>query len=276
MILLGKLGYMITGDLTSKESVSRGHEQSVFNSMGGYTSRQVAVWRSPRVWSVGWDLADLHATGGVRALLDAYGPGPFQFRPMQAASLNLLTPEAASLDPRGTDFNGGVASLGPVVAADGVVLHRQVTSPSASSTFLGRRTSGDWILTPLRAGKRVTASVYARGSQARLQVIWTDAAGAWVGTPSLSPVGAGSDGEYRRLAVSATPPAGAVAVRLAVASCTGAAQAALTETPDVKPWAPGEGVAQVSISQAASTDLAAAWGGVNLGGLSIQITEDMV
>lgn len=276
MILLGKLGFMIAGDLTSKESVSRGHEQSVFNSMGGYTSRQVAVWRSPRVWSVGWDLADLHVAGGVRALLDAYGPGPFQFRPMQAASLNLLTPEAASLDPRGTDFNGGIASLGPVVAADGTVLHRQVTSPAASSTFLGRRTSGDWILTPLRAGRRVTASVYARGSQARLQVVWTDAAGAWVGTPSLSPVGAGSDGEYRRLTVSATPPAGAVAVRLAVAACTGAAHAAITETPDVKPWAPGEGVAQVSVTGYPSTDLAHVSGQGTFGSMSMEITEDMV
>lgn len=275
-MILGKLGHMVDVVCPSVESVGRAHPSSVFTAMGGFTSRQVAQWRSPRGWSLAWDFENLSDLGTVQALVDAYGPGPFQFRPVHAANLNLLTPEVAVLDPRGTDFNGGVASLGPVVAADGVVLHRQVTSPASSSTFLGRRTSGDWILTPLRAGRRVTASVYARGSQARLQVIWTDAAGAWVGAPSLSPVGAGSDGVYRRLTVSATPPAGAVAVRLAVASCTGAAQAALTETPDVKPWAPGEGVAQVSISQAASTDLIAAWGGRNLGSMSVTITEDMV
>lgn len=275
MILLGKLGFMVTGDLTSKESVSRGHEQSVFNSMGGYTSRQVAVWRSPRVWSVGWDLADLHATGGVRALLDAYGPGPFQFRPMQAASLNLLTPEVAVLDARGTDFNGGVASLGPVVAADGVVLHRQVTSPSASSTFLGRRTSGDWILTPLRAGRAVTVSAYARGAGSRLRVFWTDASGAWL-SQSWSPLGVGADGEYRRHVLTEVPPVGAVACRIEVRDCTGAACAAITETPDVKPWAPGEGVAQVSVTGFPSTDLAHVSGQGTFGSMSMEITEDMV
>lgn len=275
-MILGKLGHMVDVVCPSAERVDRAHASSVFTAMGGFTSRQVASWRSPRSWALSWGVKDLAGLGVVQALVDAYGPGPFQFRPVHAGNLNLLTPETAVLDARGTDFNGGIASLGPVRAADGAILHRQVTSPSASSTFLGRRTTGDWILTPLRPGKRVTASVYARGSQARLQVIWTDAAGAWVGTPSLSPAGAGSDGEYRRLSVSATPPAGAVAVRLAVASCTGAAHAALTEGPDVKPWAPGEGVAQVSISQAPSTDLAAAWGGVNLGGMSVQITEDMV
>lgn len=274
-MILGKLGHMVDVVCPSAERVDRAHLSSVFTSMGGHTSRQVAQWRSPRVWALSWGARDLAGVGPVQALVDAYGPGPFQFRPVHAANLNLLTPEVAVLDARGTDFNGGVASLGPVVAADGTVLHRQVTSPAASSTFLGRRTSGDWILTPLRAGRAVTVSVYARGAGSRLRVFWTDASGAWL-SQSYSPLGVGSDGEYRRHVLTEVPPVGAVACRIEVRDCTGAACAAITETPDVKPWAPGEGVAQVSISQAASTDLVAAWGGVNLGGLSIQITEDMV
>lgn len=275
-MILGKLGHMVDVACPSAERVDRAHLSSVFTSMGGYTSRQVAQWRSPRVWALSWGARDLVGVGPVQALVDAYGPGPFQFRPVHAANLNLLTPEVAVLDPRGTDVSGSrVVSLGPVRAGDGVVLHRQVTRPDVGSVLLGLRASGDWILTPLRAGKAVTVSVYARGAGSRLRVFWTDASGAWL-SQSYSPLGVGSDGEYRRHVLTEVPPVGAVACRIEVRDCTGAACAAITETPDVKPWAPGEGVAQVSISQAASTDLVAAWGGVNLGGLSIQITEDMV
>ena len=275
-MILGKLGHMVDVVCPSAERVDRAHPSSVFTSMGGHTSRQVAQWRAPRVWALSWEVEDLADVGPVQALVDAYGPGPFQFRPAHAANLNLLTPEVAVLDPRGTDVSGSrVVSLGPVRAGDGVVLYRQVTRPDVGSVLLGLRASGDWILTPLRAGKAVTVSVYARGAGSRLRVYWTDASGSWL-SQSHSPPGVGSDGEYRRHVLTEVPPEGAVACRIEVRDCTGAAYAAITETAEARPWAPGEGVAQASISRAASTDLASAWGGVNLGGLSIQITEDMV
>ena len=103
---------------------------------------------------------------------------------------------------------------------------------------------------PAWTGRKVTATVLtatARASGAEVGIRWLDAAGGPVGATVWSTARTGMDG-LRRLTVTGTPPAGAVACRVGVYYAEVIAQPQVTWTDSPTEWDVGAGVDQVVIT----------------------------
>ena len=235
------------------ESVQDDVEMQVSTSMGG--GRRVAVSRTrpARSWSMSIPNAHADDIGHVRTLLAATLP-PYQLVTAHAQVSNVLTPERSVMSDLITPSALGMA--GALVKEDGSWATITRTNPAAAGDAVGLVRVGPAPTPPVFTGRPVTISCQlATNNSAGAYVIldWLDAAGAQIGSGVNGNAVTGMD-MLRRSSVTATPPAGAVALRIGVAYAEVLAEPQVTWTAaPIEEWSIGEGADRVVIS-GSSTD----------------------
>lgn len=175
-----------------------------------------------------------------------YGPGPFWYVDPWAAVTNLLTPAASTLEPGSWTMTGTVVAAGAVPLVGGGRAGRSLALAStADQVFLPRR-NGARDDVPVVPGRRVTASVYATGAAVSVRIQWVDTAGA--GISIATAVGSFAGPALGRVAVTATPPAGAAAMYVVAFGASRIARPAVTWTDEARGWYPGQGMPRCLVS----------------------------
>lgn len=267
MIYLGTLDRMIGMDCPAEQSVSHAGRVSTVTTVEGRVKAMV-VPESGRSWSLGVSAGARQSESATlqEFVTGAWGSGPFIFVPVDAPLTNMLSPrEAAALVP-GTAQVGGPVDLG----ADGW---------AASSLIVGDPEATQEIYAnvnpvPVVEGRAVTGSAWVRPgfvSPSLLRLYWRGRDGVGLGTASVSvPAGSG----LQRVALTATPPEGAVGVRLVAYKAELMTRPQLTWTDGLAPWAAGEGC-PAAVVHDLSRSQSTAWQGTVLSSVQYQVTEVM-
>lgn len=228
-----------------EESVTDDIAQSVEVDMDGTRHVRVARHRPLRSWRLAVPDAHADQLAPLRALLTATLP-PYVLITADAQVSNVLTPERSVMSDLITPSALGLA--GAWVKEDGTWATITRTNPSAMFGALGLVRIGPAPVPPTFTGRPVTISCQlatARTAGAYVILDWLDAAGAQVGAGVDGVAVAGMD-MLRRSSVTATPPAGAVALRIGVAYAEVLAEPQVTWTGAVIPeWTVGNGADQV-------------------------------
>ena len=193
-----------------------------------------------RAWTVSMAMATPSDLANIQAFQDGeFGRGPFVFIPAGASTSNLLDPDVSTCGPSAV-MSTTVSSAGPLKLPDETWAGRSLSNASPASTLqFGPAT------TPVIPGGKVTASAYVVGAGAKVGVQFLSASGSAL-TQSLSTM-AGVAGTAKRLAATATVPAGAVACKVYATATTLAARPALTWTDSLFDWGIGAGCSKAMI-----------------------------
>ena len=203
-----------------------------------------------------WSLATSDATTPAQqaALLGftsgEWGSGPFVFVSADAPVTNLLTPAAASCVEMRTN-NPLVYQSGPVdLGRDGwagksIGAHLPEGGGQRPEIYFG---TGD---TPVLPGVMVTGSAYLEGLDAALRLYWyREGDSSPIATSDSSPV----PGEgFRRITVTAVPPAEAIFCRLVAVRTVRGTRPAITWTDQAFDWAAGEGCVKAVVHAVSKT-----------------------
>lgn len=268
MIYLGTLDYMVGLQCPSTQSVSHTNRVSTVTTVEGRVKAMVAS-ESGRSWALGLpDGAQQAASGTLQEFVaGAWGPGPFIFVPADAPLTNLLAPGEAAALVSGTASVGGPIDLGDAGwAASSLIVGDPETSPEiyANTTPV-----------PVLADRPVTGSAWLQpGSQSAsyLRLYWRGRDGAGLGQTASAAVPAGAG--LQRVTVTATPPVGAVGVRLVAYQAVLMTRPQLTWTNGPVPWAAGEGCPQAVVHDL-SRSQTTAWPGTVMSSAQYTITEVM-
>lgn len=268
MIYLGTLDHMIGMDCPAEQSVSHAGRVSTVTTVEGRVKAMV-VPESGRSWSLGVSAGARQSESATlqEFVTGAWGSGPFIFVPVDAPLTNLLSPREAACMEAGTARVGGPVDLG----GDGW---------AASSLFTGDVDATPEVYAnvapvPVREDRPVTGSAWVQpgiAEQALLRLYWHGRDGAGViGASSVTvPAGAG----LQRVTLTATPPAGAVGVRLVGYKVVLMARPQITWTPGPVSWAAGEGC-PAAVVHDLSRSQSTAWPGTVLSSVQYQVTEVM-
>lgn len=244
---LGTLGRLIPIYSNPSMKVSGIPARSFQTTLEGRVKAQVRpVGR--RVWSLS---AAYASPGELAALLDfangVWGNGPFAWVPPTAPAINMLTPEVASCGPDAVRA-AAVTAVGPLLLPDGSWAGRSLAnSVPASWLMFGPST------VPVVPGTQVTASAYLVGAGSKAGVQFFNAAGSPI--TQFTSTASGVAGTATRLSVTATVPELAVACVVYGSSATQGASPALTWTPQVNEWGPGEGCSKAIVEAVDRTAL---------------------
>ena len=235
-------------------------------------SREHRTWEvTLRQGSRAAEVADLVAFASGE-----WGRGPFLFLSEWAQVTNLLTPRATALDVG--QPQPGTMLAGPITLADGKVAGRHIVQ-SPNTTIRLPWVAGAVEPVPVLGGHPVCASVYIAGGggSGNLRLRWLDATGADMGG-AMSAVYP-SRSELHRFDFRRDAPAGAsFAILESQVYSTSAppliTRPAITWTPDLLPWYPGQGAKAVTV-EGLSTEVLQAWAGEGgqRAGYSFTVTE---
>lgn len=250
MIYLGTLGRMVGLKCPSSQQVQAEDRISFGSTLGGRRVGQIAPGNPKRAWQN--QLSDASTPGQVGAVMSfingEWGNGPFVYVSADAPGSNLLTPAAASCDPKEFIPTSGavVTSVGPMLTPDGWA-GRSFAKNTVNGIFLGLD------MVPLIPGQAVTVSAYVRGTGGAVRLFWYDAAGAQISFVT-STVTAGASDVVRSF-ITATPPSNAVSFRPAVNSqVTQVTRPAATWSDGLLGWGAGQGCTK-AVPHGASSDL---------------------
>lgn len=244
-IYLGTLGRMVALKCPATQQQSLGDRFSFEPTLEGRIKAQ-ALPEQRRSWTLATSDA---TTPAQQATLmgfasGSWGNGPFVFVSADAPVTNMLTPAAAACMEMRTN-NALVRPSGPVNLDAAGWEGRSIGAdlPEGGGVrpeiYFG---TGD---TPVLAGVPVTGSAYLDGSEAAIRVYWYrdgDPSPITSSTSSTSP-GTG----FRRISVTAMPPAGAIFCRLVAVGATRGTRPAITWTDRAFDWAAGEGCSKAVI-----------------------------
>lgn len=264
-VYLGRLGRMIELWSTPSSQVEAEDPYSFQVTVeGNRRAQRKATGR--RTWSVS---AEYSTPADVGVLSDfatgAWGPGPWVFIPADAPNANLLTPQAASCDPS-AGWRVSNSAGGPLLTPDGWAPRSVQNNDITEVLWFG----DEYV--PVLPGRPVTVSAYVRGAGAAVRIYWYDEAGANV-TSSTSTVTA-TAGSVVRSWVTATPPAGAVSLRVRAVNAAVGTRPSVTWGDVLHPWADGRGCLKAVVHAASSDSFLAGEGaGRQFSSLSYTVTE---
>lgn len=241
MAFLGSFGKM-AHIRVSAESVTPSRESTVKTPIDG--PRQVFTGaRVYRSWAVSRGTARPAELAVLAGFVDGlFGAGPWAWMSDWALVTNALSPQQALFRERALPASA-VASF---AFLDGVGLVPHVSNPTAAPIEVCERAASIPAITgqsytasiPAIDGQTYTASVYAIGVGVTVRLIWANAAGVDIALSTSAPV---TSTTYQRVAVTATPPAGAVSCRPYIYNATKAEAIAVTLTTEPMPYGPGGG-----------------------------------
>lgn len=261
MIYLGTLGRMVGIKCPSSQNVEFEDKYSFETTLEGKRKAQRRLL-GRRSWSL--QVSDATTPADQATILGfvngEWGNGPFAFVSADAPQTNLLTPLAsASLTMRSDATPGGPANLG----SDGWA-GSSISAPSGvTELYLGVDD------TPVIEGIPVTGSSWIRGAGSKVRLYWYNQSGTAIGSSTSDQSGTAS---WSRVSVTGFPPAGAAFVRIVGQNVTQATRPAITWTPNMRPWAVGEGCAK-AVLHAASKSVVLAAPGTVYGSVSFTVTE---
>lgn len=245
LIYLGTLGRMVELKCPATQQVSVADGYSFEETLEGQVKAQVKTLRR-RVWQLGTSDATIPADQATLMgfASGSWGNGPFVFVSADAPVTNMLTPAAASCMEMRTN-NALVRPAGPVnldtAGWEGRSIGADLPEGGGSrpEIYFG---TGD---TPVLAGVPVTGSAYVEGTDAAIRLYWYRDGDP---TPITSSTSSASPGTgFRRISVTAIPPAGAIFCRLVAVGATRATRPAITWTDRAFAWAAGEGCSKAVI-----------------------------
>ena len=186
-------------------SVSTDRPVSFARTMGGKRKAFMGA-RGRREWGVSFDLVGSREVAGLVEV--ARSAGEVMWYPADAASGNLLSPQASGLEV--TPANA--TDTGLVQLPDGTVAR----SVASSGTVRVGSAHGLYEMVPVRPGVPVSVGAWSVGGQ-HFRGFWRDALGASITSwPSDAATWAG----WRWHQVTLTPPAGAAFIELHLAGGT--------------------------------------------------------
>ncbi len=232
-VYLGSLGRMIKLPYVGSQQLQQEERYNFSSTLEGKRKAQVKP-KGPRTWALSAD----HFRPNEHSLLSQFangvwGAGPFVFVPADAPVSNMLTPEVSTCGPEAA-YGTQVSSVGEMYIGNDVYAPRSLLNadPGTLMYFGG-------IRTPIVDRRKVTASAWVKGANARVGVYFYNEAGAFI-SGSISATSATATTTVRS-AVTATPPVGAVSCIVAGVDCVAGAQPAITWTDSVQPWGDGQG-----------------------------------
>jgi hypothetical protein len=244
---LGPLGGMVALKCPSGLRPSSSRPMSTSVTLGGVSKAQMGP-RTARTWDVSLDAVTPAELAGLAALVEGeLGVGPFAFVDPWARVTNLMPPSATIFPEGGPKTWGGPAVPGgPVDLADGGRAPSSLLSADGAAGILPyRRGLADGV--PVVPGQVVTGSMYVSGPgtlDVRLQ--FSTSVGGTFTTAAVKTV-TNTGPELVRVDVTATAPDGAVAAVVRHAGATRIARPAITWTPTVLDWMPGQGAPRVVV-----------------------------
>lgn len=216
--------------------------------MGGGVRGRVPRFRAGRSWDVKLPTVYPRDVRHLRTLVTALLP-PYQLVTPEAQVSNVMTPEQSLLNAN----TSGSASLSlggwwPIAGehTGGGALAR--LNPGAAFSNVSNVWTTPVPVPPVWTGRSVTASAWLATNAtdgARIFLQWLDATGSMLSGTGSGTV-KGMDG-LRRVTVTRTPPAGAVACRINFAYAEVLAQPQITWTDGPTEWDVGAGVDRVLI-----------------------------
>ena len=232
---LGPAGNLVGFACPSEEQIEQADNVSTEVTLGGVRKAQYGQ-RAPRAWQVGISTATPEQISGLTGLLRGlYGPPPWVYVGPWAQVSNLLDPASSMLLPG--SWAGFGAAGGPITLADGTRPNYHILNSTGGEIRLPA--------VPAFPGVDVTGSVYAAGEvEFTASLDFKDRAGGNIVSRSVrfnQAVGL----DLQRSALTATAPAGAVAVMLRLNGALRAALPAVTWTPEAEAWQAGEGAPKV-------------------------------
>lgn len=261
MIYLGSLGRMIGIKCPASQNVSTEERYSFRRTLEGRVKAQPKpIGR--RTWSLQTSDA---TTPQEHSLLSqfangAWGPGPFVFVSADAAHTNLLSPEAANLDPEYSVQTQG----GPVQLPDGSWAPRSfLGSGTENLTFTSQRS-------PLPPSGQISAGVWVQGAGAVVRLNWYDKDLAFLGGTSST---VASTGGWTWSTITATPIANAAGVIVSADKASRATMPVLvwgSTKPTV--WSDGQGCPKAVVSSMSRDQVLAAPGNT-YSNVSFTVTE---
>lgn len=233
-IYLGTLGRMVELKCPAMQQVNTADGFSFEETLEGRVKAQPRPIQR-RTWSLGTsDATTPSEHAAVQSFINgAWGPGPFIFVSADAPVTNLLTPTAAA-----SMENFGVTNIlytGPVNLGALGWEGRSISLDDPAGT--GAVFGVDAI--PLPPDGVVTGSAYVKGAAASVRLYWYDSEGAFLSFNGIADVD--TAGQFVRLSITRTAPAGAASVRLVANGINTATRPAITWGATLYDWAAGEG-----------------------------------
>lgn len=249
-VYIGTLGRLVELPYVTSASVTPADRYTFKGTLEGRVRGQAKpVGR--RVWSLSASRYLAQAQGNLMSFINGeWGHGPFVWVSSDAPVTNMLTPDVSACGPSAL-YSTAFTIGGPMVLGGGQVAGRSVISATGSGfCFFGE----DRV--PVIPGRPVTGSAWVLGAGAKVRLTWYGADNLSIGSTVVS-AASGSAAAPVRLAVTATPPAGAVGCLVSVSGARQAARPAVTWTGRVFDWADGAGCPK-AIVHGASKDIQSA------------------
>ena len=238
---LGTLGRLIEVKCPTSLQESRSGGFAFSATLEGKVKAQVLPG-GRRVWDV--ELGQLTTPQDLQVLEQfshgMWGAGPFVFVSADAPVTNVLHPAAVRVDASAGLLSSNRVD-GPLLTPDGWAA-RSLGHTSGQGTLQFGVSQG---VAPVVPGESVTVAAYVLGADARVRLVWVDAAGAIAGSADSS-VRATST-EVVRSHITRTAPSNAVGVRVQAASAVQAAWPTVTWTNTLMPVSPGRGCNQAVV-----------------------------
>lgn len=269
MAHLGKLGFLVELKCAASLSLQTVRPARARTTLGGVNTVQVGA-RTNRTWDVSLSDASTPAEHAeIRAFVEGeHGLGPWCFVSDWASVTNVISPRGSVLEV-GIPQNGSSLNGGSMVLPDGNVAGRSLLVSSPTTAVVLPRVDSANEPIPVIPGVKVTGSVWALGSSARLRLRFYDLAGNILATFSGASFTAVTP---TRLILSAVPPAESAYGLLIVDGVTRVARPALSWTDSARPWSVGEGAPMAHVSEV-GTNIGLATREIQYGSASYQIVE---
>lgn len=232
---LGTPGSMFMfAHVRGKVSSSTSRKTTYHETLGGNLRAQVspAVLRE---WSCSIPMAEQHEITHLAGLVSGlYGVGPFAWVPVTATMTNVLSISGSMPGARHGTWSGSGVGVGVFDIPElGRVDHAVIPTGNIVTEAA-----------PVMPGFPVTGSAYINGGYVRVEIL--DSTGAVVEQAQSQ----GTEGSVQRIhATIPEAPPSAVEVQLRILQSSGMALPSISWTEDLKPWVPGGGSREVSVSE---------------------------
>lgn len=241
---IGQLGSLQKVVCASKAPTSSSRPVSSFVAMSGRTRSRVSPQAVPRQWQVGINVTDPKSLLSLHRALHGQLGHPLVWVDENMQVTNVLTPRQSMLSDVWTLSVPG----GPVALADGAVSGESMVPQFVDQVqFLTDGSETAIARVPVVPGVPVTAGLWAAVTGKQLQVLWRRADASGIGGVSVAlPSGVG----WRRMSVTATPPADTAFAYLGAFGSGAVTDPTLTWTSQLMPPAVGAGVSAVQVTGA--------------------------
>lgn len=266
-VYLGELGRLVSIKCPSSQQEAAQGEPIIERTLEGNVRAQFPWSPERRVWSLGTSDATTPEDQGTLQSFAAgeWGNGPFVFVSADAPVTNLLSPAVASCDP--SIMGASAKPSGPMVTPIGRKGRSVQHGDSGDLSFSSSE------FTPVVPGQWVTASAFADGNGARVQLRFYSATGS-----QLSQTSSGATDTpwvAKRLSISMAAPANSAYCRIFGVDGVSFVGPAITWTKEVFPWAAGNGCPKAIIHGLSKNLVLASREvrGARYAGMSFTITE---